>query len=302
MNTAERVTELINGWTDMSKSEKVVKIAKACLGWPYVWGGYGQICNPSNRKAYAERSSCPAAESAVIISKCQILRGSKSKCDGCQWYPNGATRFFDCRGFTRWVLSHVGINLQGAGATSQWNDNTNWTKKGKISEMPRDKVCCVFMQNGEKMSHTGLFLGGEVIIHCSGEVKYGTPSDKGWSHYAIPRGIDGDVPVWRPTVRRGSTGEDVKYVQQKLIDLGYDLAPYGADGKFGAKTEAAVKAFQKASGIGVDGVVGPMTYEALENAKPTPSDKKYTVTIQHLAKATADALKKEYPNATVKEE
>lgn len=304
MNTAERVTELINGWTDMSKSEKVTKIAKACLGWPYVWGGYGQVCNPANRKSFSERSSCPAAESAVIISKCQVLRQSKGKCDGCEWYPGGATRFFDCRGFTRWVLSHVGINLQGAGATSQYNDNTNWTKKGPISEMPKDKVCCVFMKSGDKMSHTGLYLGGDVIIHCSGTVKYGTPSDKGWSHYAIPRGIDGDVPVWRPTIRKGSSGEDVKYCQQLLMKLGYDLSPYNDDGKFGAKTQAAVIAFQKANGLGADGVVGPLTWEALTNAKPTPAptEKKYTVTIQHLAKATADALKKEYPNATVKEE
>ena len=302
MNTAERVTQLINGWTDMTKSEKVTKIAKACLGWPYVWGGYGQICNPSNRKAYAERSSCPAAESAVIVSRCQVLRKSKTTCSGCQWYPNGETRFFDCRGFTRWVLSHVGINLQGAGATSQWNDNTNWTKKGSIKDLP-DKVCCVFMQSGDKMSHTGLYLGGGVIIHCSGEVKYGTPSDKGWSHYAIPRGIDGDVPVWRPTIRRGSSGDDVKYCQQLLMKLGYDLAPYNDDGKYGAKTEAAVRAFQKANGLGVDGIVGPLTWEALIGAKP--SDKpvqKYTITIPGLTKEKADALKKEYPNATMKGE
>ena len=302
MNTAERVTELINSWTDMSKAEKVTKIAKACLGWPYVWGGYGQLCNPTNRKAYADRSSCPEAESAVIVSRCQVLRGSKGSCSGCEWYPNGATRFFDCRGFTRWVLSHVGINLQGAGATSQWNDNTNWVTKGDIKNLP-DRVCCVFMKSGDKMSHTGLYLGGNVIIHCSGTVKYGTPSDRGWTNYAIPRGLDGDVPVWRPTIRRGSSGEDVKYCQELLLKLGYDLAPYGADGKFGAKTEAAVKAFQRANNLGVDGVVGPMTWEALEGSKPAPApETKYMVTIPHLTKAEADGLKKEYPNATVKEE
>ena len=306
MNTAERVTELISGWTDMSKSEKVIKIAKACLGWSYVWGGYGQLCTPSNRKGYAERTSCPAAESAVIVSKCQVLRNSKSKCDGCTYYPGGATRFFDCRGFTRWVLSHVGINLQGAGATSQWNDNTNWTKKGPISELP-DRVCVLFWQDKKdksKMGHTGLYLGGNVIIHCSGEVKYDTLDTKGWTHYAIPRGIDGDVPVWRPTIRKGSSGDDVKYCQQLLMKLGYDLSPYNDDGRFGTKTLNAVLAFQKANGLGVDGVVGPMTWDALTGAKPVTTEpaKTYSVTIKGLSKAKADSLKKDYPNATIKEE
>ena len=303
MNTADQVTALINEWRkgQYTKAELATKIAKACLGWPYVWGGYGQICNSSNRKAYAERTSCPEAESAVIISKCQVLRGSKAACAGCEWYPGGATRFFDCRGFTRWVLNQVGINLQGAGATSQWNDNTNWTKKGEIKDLP-NTVCCVFMKSGDKMSHTGLYLGGGVIIHCSGTVKYGTPSDKGWTNWAIPRGIDGNTPVWRPTIRKGSTGDDVKYCQQLLMKLGYDLSPYNDDGKFGNKTMAAVKAFQKSQNLVQDGVVGPMTWEALEAAKPSTSEKKYTVTIHGVTQDDVNAIKEYYPDADVKEE
>ena len=149
------------------------------------------------------------------------------------------------------------------------------------------------------MNHIGFYIGGGWMIHCSGTVKKERLSSK-CTHWAIPRGLGGNVPVWRPTVRRGSSGEDVKYVQEALIALGYDLGSYGADGKFGAKTEAAVKAFQRANGLNPDGVVGPLTYTALEKA--TPSEKKYTVTIQHLSKEKADALKKDYPGATIKEE
>ena len=154
------------------------------------------------------------------------------------------------------------------------------------------------------MSHTGLYLGGNVIIHCSGEVKYDTLDTKGWTHYAIPRGIDGDVPVWRPTIRKGSSGDDVKYCQQLLMKLGYDLSPYNDDGRFGTKTLNAVLAFQKVNGLGVDGVVGPMTWDALTGAKPVTTEpaKTYSVTIKGLSKAKADSLKKDYPNATIKEE
>jgi peptidoglycan hydrolase-like protein with peptidoglycan-binding domain len=56
-------------------------------------------------------------------------------------------------------------------------------------------------------------------------------------------------------------------LQQRLIALGWKLTP---DGKFGADTESAVKAFQKLNGVTpVDGVVGPITLIKLSdpNAK-----------------------------------
>ena len=304
MYTADQVTDLINKWKTqgLSRSELAVLIADACIGWPYVWGGYGQIDTPKNREAYANRSSCPEAESAVIISKCQVLRKSKSSCDGCKWYPGGSTRFFDCRGFTRWVLQQAtGWTLQGAGATSQWNDNSNWKSKGTIDNLPKDTVCCLFKKVGDKMNHTGLYIGGGMAIHCSGEVKKEAVTSKAWTHYAVPVAMEGDVPVWRPTIRKGSTGEDVVYCQQILIKLGYNLGASGADGKFGAKTQAAVKEFQAKNGLGVDGVVGPMTWEALEKADPgpDPSTTLYTVTIPHLPLYQAEALKDKYAGSTI---
>ncbi len=57
-----------------------------------------------------------------------------------------------------------------------------------------------------------------------------------------------------------------KQRQQALIDLGYDLGPAGADGIAGFATRAAVEAFQGNHGLVVDGVVGPMTLAALQNA------------------------------------
>lgn len=55
----------------------------------------------------------------------------------------------------------------------------------------------------------------------------------------------------------------VKWVQERLNALGYDLGTSGADGKYGAKTAAAVKVFQQASGLVVDGIVGIQTVLAL---------------------------------------
>jgi hypothetical protein len=71
-------------------------------------------------------------------------------------------------------------------------------------------------------------------------------------------------------LKRGSTGPEVTKLQQRLLDLGFD--PNGVDGIFGPGTESAVKAFQQANGLTVDGKVGPITRAALQldNGGPGP--------------------------------
>ena len=67
-----------------------------------------------------------------------------------------------------------------------------------------------------------------------------------------------------PVLKLGSSGPDVKALQQKLKDLGFD--PNGVDGNFDLGTDKAVRAFQQAKGLGVDGQVGPGTLAALNAA------------------------------------
>jgi hypothetical protein len=65
----------------------------------------------------------------------------------------------------------------------------------------------------------------------------------------------------RPTLRYGSRGPHVVHLQQRLTALRYDVGP--VDGSFGSSTLHGVYAFQKVQGIGVDGVVGPITWGRL---------------------------------------
>lgn len=65
-------------------------------------------------------------------------------------------------------------------------------------------------------------------------------------------------------LRMGARGERVEQLQRDLSRLGYPLA---ADGVFGAKTDAAVRRFQREHGLTADGIVGPKTRAAIERAK-----------------------------------
>jgi len=66
-------------------------------------------------------------------------------------------------------------------------------------------------------------------------------------------------------LRRGDKGAEVRAVQSELKKHGHNIA---LDGDFGPATETAVKAFQKAHGLSVDGIVGPNTLAALAKNAP----------------------------------
>ena len=69
-----------------------------------------------------------------------------------------------------------------------------------------------------------------------------------------------------PMLYRGCTGDAVKALQEKLNAKGFDSG--NVDGIFGAKTYAAVTAFQKANSLGVDGIAGKLTWAKLYDATP----------------------------------
>ena len=258
------------------KALKIIEAAKSQLGNPYVFGMWGRECTPSVRRQYAGYNP---SHKRAIFKACPVLSGKKPSCDGCKWQGKLA---FDCRGFTYWCLLQAGITIKGGGATSQYTTAANWAQRGDIGDMP-DVVCCVFQRRNGRMQHTGLHIGGGKVIHCSAGVQWGNTSDKAWTHYAIPAGLytaeeiaaagkpEPEKPdTSKPTesvvfnLRRGSKGADVTKLQTALSAQGYDCGT--ADGIFGAKTEAAVRRFQRAQQLAVDGVAGRMTWAAIERA------------------------------------
>ena len=301
MNTADYVGNLITSLQNQGipLSEVAWKAARACVGWPYVFGAWGAYCTPAERrKRY--RSDHP-----TIKSKCKNFSGTNT-CEGCKWFPDKKrVRCFDCRGLTDWILKVVfGFDLKGEGATSQWNTASNWKSKGEIATMPKDTLCCLFVWKNGRMQHTGFGLNNETV-ECSSGVQYFSSRNKKWTHWAVPACVDGQITPpdpspddpegeTRPTLKRGSKGEYVKELQTLLTGRGYSVGQSGIDGIFGKATEAALKEFQKDANITVDGICGKETWKAFDGKSDTNL---YTVHIPLMPLPKAQAIVNQYPGA-----
>ena len=78
------------------------------------------------------------------------------------------------------------------------------------------------------------------------------------------------TPETARTLKKGSTGADVKKLQQALIDLGY--LDDTADGTYGAKTQYAVTLFQAVNGLDADGLAGAKTQALLFSGTALSAD------------------------------
>ena len=68
------------------------------------------------------------------------------------------------------------------------------------------------------------------------------------------------------TLNYGSSGDEVKKLQEQLINAGYDLGDAGADGQYGDITQAAVRKYQTDSGISASGIADEATLSKLYSA------------------------------------
>ena len=145
--------------------------------------------------------------------------------------------------------------------------------KGTIDTLPEVPGLLLYSPG-----HAGVYIGGGYAIEARG-FAYGIVktlvSSRSWTHwYQCPYidydGMGVEIPIAPRSLKYTAgasymTGNDVLEVQTALIACGYD--PGAADKKYGPKTEAAVRLFQKDNNLEVDGVVGSTTRQALEAAR-----------------------------------
>ena len=272
--------------------------------WGYIWGTAGEKWTAAKQKELERTTDASRANSRKYGSK---------------WIGHMVA---DCSGLFSWAFKQLGGYMYHGSDTMyrKYCTQHGKLKKGKRTDGATLKPgTAVFVWNGEKYSHVGLYIGDGTVIEAMG-AKNGVTTTKvtatKWTHWGELKGVDYSgtqpepVPETKPTIRRGDKGQYVVECQEDLIQLGYDLGRWGADGDFGAQTEKAVKQFQKehdgpdGRALTVDGVVGQATWWALDAAigpQPEPV-KKYSVIISGLDYAQAQQIAAQYPGSEIIEE
>ena len=148
--------------------------------------------------------------------------------------------------------------------------STRGIREGRWHEITHTKALCLYIEidfHDNKTIAKWLVEETEAIAEaiCKGlceaaGIKYIQPSN-------IPvKEETKTVKVELNVLRKGDKGEQVKTVQRILRIRGWKDGSGKAleiDGSFGAKTEYAIKAFQKKKGLTVDGVIGEKTWNKL---------------------------------------
>ena len=276
-------------------------------GWGYIWGTAGETWTAAKQKELEKTTDRDRAQGREYGSK---------------WIGK---KVADCSGLFSWAFKQLGGYMYHGSDTmyKKYCSRKGELKKGKRADNAALKPgTAVFVWNGSKYSHVGLFVGNNTVIEAMGTINGVTTSRVTagkWTHWgeltgvlygnadsAVSENSDPVQPSGKLTLRKGSKGNAVRELQTMLNKLGYDLGPCGIDGDFGKATEAAVKSFQSDHRLEVDGVVGSATYGELERAVVSVSEKpaveSYSVTITGLDLTQANALVLRYPGSVMERE
>lgn len=212
----------------------------------------------------------------------QILQFAREQAGKPYRFGGGGPDAWDCSGLTKMAVKRLGYNWYH-GATTQWNRGHQagtkgkygyWADSGTIDTMPAKKLLFLFNRDKSKqgvMAHTGIYDGNGRVIQAGGRGGKGVHDNplikSAWSHWAVLEGVEEDMAN---VLTIGSSGDEVKIVQQALIDLQHDLGRWGADGKFGAQTAKAVREFQEATELSVTGVWGEAEWDKLHEIVSQP--------------------------------
>ena len=276
--------------------------------WGYIWGTAGEMWT--------------AAKQANLDKTTDENRANSRKYGG-KWIGH---RVADCSGLFYWAFKQLGGKMYHGSDTMyrKWCDANGQLRNGARTDgqgLKPGTAVFVWKEKKGKYTHVGLYVGGGMVIEAAGAqqgVIQGKVTAAKWTNWGELKGVDYSgtapepapapepEPVKKPTLRKGNRSQYVKEMQTDLNRLGYNLGICGIDGDFGTATEKAVKEFQRDHGLTQDGICGPKTWTALQEAvdklKPQPAEKKYTVIICGLDLTQAKAIAGNYPGAEVKEE
>lgn len=245
----------------------LVEYALAQLGKPYWWGTFGQTASAAllaqKRTQYPEYYTADdfASQFGQKVHDCVGLIKGYRWCDTPDSEP-------------------VYKSVQDVAVRGLY---MSCPESGSIDTMPDIPGVCVFMRD---MSHVGVYVGGGDVVEATGHAR-GVVKTKlagrGWGLWGKPRWISYEAAATPaqpaqtatqatastltvtglPLLRYGDKGECVRSAQLLLIGRGYSCGSCGADGEIGQDTYNAIIAFQRASGLQQDGIIGAQTWARL---------------------------------------
>ncbi len=129
----------------------------------------------------------------------------------------------------------------------------------RLTRAPAVLVEMAFLNNPDDMARFNVDEVANAIANGIEEVI--PPSVSGGTGSESSGGLPYQMPNY--DLSYGATGDGVRWLQWYLNRLGYLDTPQEIDGIFGAKTQAALEAFQRDAGIRADGIAGRVTRAAL---------------------------------------
>ncbi|MGI6700757.1 MAG: peptidoglycan-binding protein [Christensenellales bacterium] len=232
-------------------------------GWGYIWGQSGGTWTQAKQNASTRSMT--------------VQYGSR-------WIGK---RVADCSGLFAWAFRELGGSIYH-GSNTIWNKYCSVQGKLTSNTQLRPGTAVFLLKNGNR-HHIGLFVGNDTVIEArSTQTGVVTSKLSHWDEWGELKDVlydEHSTELFIPILRKGSKGNDVKALQESLLKLGFSLPKYGADGKFGAETEMALRSFQEQADVKVDGKYGPITRAAMTkeldadvSQEPLPSERFVVIT------------------------
>ncbi|MDO5566990.1 MAG: peptidoglycan-binding domain-containing protein, partial [Planctomycetia bacterium] len=266
-------------------NEHFAAFVQKMIGGPYWYGTCLYKCtsgtlSSKTRQYPSHYGSSRTARYKKDIAAKKVAADCIGASKGYAW-TNGGQGVLESIGTDKKFTSKYGSNgCPDKGANSMFSyaksKGLDW---GAIGTLPEIVGLAL-----HKSGHVGYYIGNGYAVEWRG-FAYGCVKTKvagrGWTHwYKLPFINYGPASESKPdpvapvndavrnlSYKSGKTmqrGEDVRKLQLDLNALGFDCGV--TDGIFGKKTDSAVRAFQEAKNLEVDGVVGAKTRSALELA------------------------------------
>ena len=303
----------------MFTASQLVAFVISMIGMPYWYGTCVYMCSESTLNSKTRQY--PEHYTSSRMEKYRKAIAEKKVCTDCVgmikgfFWTNGGEGVADyIKGGAPFKNKYAsnGCPDKSANGMLAWC-KSNGCANGKINTLPDVPGVLLFAPG-----HVGVYIGNGYAVEARG-FNYGVVKTqvKGrtWTEWAyLPESLlkydtaSGEdiqvVPIPNPTqddklgsriIKLGVEGKDVTELQTALVKLGYKLGTYGpnkdgVDGDCGAKTVAAIKAFQRDYGLGVDGEFGEESYAKLVEVLAKESGNKPTGDATFKIKVTGNTV------------